>query len=206
MLTKEDIYRAIVWIHMDTITAEDIRREYEECVARRDATAVKGWLCGIPVNNTSIEWYSAALDEAKKKREELINEWCFDIEPLVWGNSITLVYNKIKSFDEFVDWRGNTHTSTFGLNTWQNRIKTITKEWLWIDPHHWWVRLIYIKLFLEWKITEEDLKLLIQCKDVDIQNDILEMVPEWTEPIVITNEDDTLRLKNSENWFVFINN
>lgn len=206
MLTKEDIYWAIVWIHTNAITVDDIRREYEERVQRRDISVFKSCLWRVPVNNTSIEWYISALDEAKKKKEELIKEWCFDVEPMILDNRITLIYNEIKPFNEFVDWRGNTQTSTFGFNTWQNRVKSIIKELLWLDHNHWWVRLIYVKLFLEWKITEEDLKSLIQCKDIDVQNDILEMVPEWTKPLVITNEDNTLRLKNSDNWFVFINN
>lgn len=50
----------------------------------------------------------------------------------------------------------------------RNTVKNYIKRELGISLIHWGVRAIYIKLFLEWKIDEEDLKQLIQSKDIDI--------------------------------------
>ena len=57
----------------------------------------------------------------------------------------------------------------------RNVAKNYIKRELWISLVHWGVRAIYIKLFLEGKIDEEDLKQLIQSKDIDI--DLENMVP-----------------------------
>lgn len=74
----------------------------------------------------------------------------------------------------------------------RNTVKNYIKRELWIPLIHWGVRAIYIKLFLEWKIDEEDLKQLVQSKDVDI--DLESMTPEnIRNPYANTN-------------YVFINN
>lgn len=58
----------------------------------------------------------------------------------------------------------------------RNVVKNYIKRELWISPIHWGVRAIYIKLFLEWKIDEEDLKQLIVSKDTEV--DLEWMIPE----------------------------
>lgn len=72
----------------------------------------------------------------------------------------------------------------------RNDIKFYIKQQLRIPQINWGVRWIYIKLFLEGKIDEEDLRLLITSRDIEI--DLYELLP----PNYTFNFDN----------YVFINN
>lgn len=74
----------------------------------------------------------------------------------------------------------------------RNTVKNYIRRELWIPLIHWGARAIYIKLFLEWKIDEEDLKQLIVSKDTEV--DLEWMVPE------------EIRNPYANTDYVFINN
>lgn len=58
----------------------------------------------------------------------------------------------------------------------RNDIKFYIKQQLRIPQMNWGVRWIYIKLFLEGKINEEELRQLILSRDIDI--DLYSLLPE----------------------------
>lgn len=57
----------------------------------------------------------------------------------------------------------------------RNCIKNYVKHQLWIPLINWGVRAIYIKLFLEGKINEEELRDLVLSRDIEI--DLYELLP-----------------------------
>lgn len=63
----------------------------------------------------------------------------------------------------------------------RNRIKNYIKHQLWIPLINWGVRAIYIKLFLEDKINEEDFRDLVLARDIEIE--LYELLPpNYTDP------------------------
>lgn len=88
-------------------------------------------------------------------------------------------------------WYANLNNTTYSVEV-RNRAKNYIKVGLDIPTIHWGVRAIYIKLFLEGKIDEEELKQLIVSKDVDIDL-------EWMIP-------DQIRNPYANANYVFINN
>lgn len=74
----------------------------------------------------------------------------------------------------------------------RNRVKNYIKAELGIPNIHWGVRAIYIQLYLEGKINEEDLRQLIISKDTEI--DLEGMIP------------DEIRNPYANTEYVFINN
>lgn len=72
----------------------------------------------------------------------------------------------------------------------RNFIKNYIKHQLWIPLINWGIRAIYIKLFLEGKINEEELRDLVLARDIEI--DLYELLPpNYRDPF---------------NDYVFINN
>lgn len=89
------------------------------------------------------------------------------------------------------EWYDDLVNTTYSV--WvRNRAKNYIKAELNIPNIHWGVRAIYIKLFLEGKINEEDLRQLIISKDTEVDL-------EWMIPEEIRNP-----YANAE--YVFINN
>lgn len=63
----------------------------------------------------------------------------------------------------------------------RNRIKNYIKYQLWIPLINWGIRAIYIKLFLEGKINEEEFRELVLSRDIEIN--LFELLPEdYWEP------------------------
>ena len=63
----------------------------------------------------------------------------------------------------------------------RNRIKNYIKYQLWIPLINWGIRAIYIKLFLEGKINEEEFRELVLSRDIEI--DLYGLLPEdYWEP------------------------
>jgi len=89
------------------------------------------------------------------------------------------------------EWYADLVNTTYSVEV-RNRAKNYIKSQLWIPLINWGVRAIYIKLFLEGKINEEELKQLITSKDNEIDL-------EWMIPEEIRNP-----YANAE--YVFINN
>ena len=57
----------------------------------------------------------------------------------------------------------------------RNDIKNYIKHQLWIPLINWGIRAIYIKLFLEGKINEEEFRQLVLARDIEI--DLYELLP-----------------------------
>lgn len=89
------------------------------------------------------------------------------------------------------EWYADLINTTYSVEV-RNRIKNYIKTELNIPNIHWGVRAIYIKLFLEGKIDEEDLRQLIISKDTEI--DLESMIPE------------EIRNPYANTEYVFINN
>ena len=63
----------------------------------------------------------------------------------------------------------------------RNRIKNYIKHQLWIPLINWGIRAIYIKLFLEDRINEDEFRQLVLSRDIEI--DLYGLLPEdYWEP------------------------
>lgn len=58
----------------------------------------------------------------------------------------------------------------------RNDIKNYIKRQLWIPLVNWGIRAIYIKLFLEGRINEEEFRQLVMSRDIEI--DLYGLLPE----------------------------
>lgn len=196
----------MVWAYRDMPTAEELRREYEERVSRKDISVVLDDFRELYFDSLEPNKIIETIEAGKVVMKELEEQWYFNIRMALWPH-ITIWYSYFKSYIEFIDWWWVRHRVEEGLNTWQNRVKRLVKEKLNLSPQHWGVRLIYVKLFLEDKISEEDLKMLIQSKDMEFYDELQSMVPEWTSPLVLEGETPIQTQQTlHQDWFVFINN
>ena len=105
------------------------------------------------------------LQMALKKIEEVKASWGFDIRYWIYEDWYTIEYFRLKTEEEYIEEKENEVNSAVMNRSaqWPNYIWRVLN-----CNHETNIRYIYIKLWLEWKITEEDIKLLADSRNTDI--------------------------------------
>lgn len=182
MIYEEDIVKKLVWIISNreyVLTVEDSDRLHYEydglCVREPLNWKVANFKTFFELPFNWAEDIESAIAEAKNRVEEL-KEYDNIINPswdIMWRKVVVVWYERIP-FEHYLNKEVSRIRSLKQQDVNNNPTLYLAKE-LKLNPSQ--IRYIYIKLFLEWKITIWDLKDLCMSKNSDI--DLYKTISKW---------------------------
>lgn len=121
------------------------------------------------IQHISVDGLQQVMARIEWRKRILEEQWCWDFGTTIHVNNIILTYKELKTREDYIRCRANTIRNEIRLSPTGSYKQYLANELLWVWPNlPSLVRNIYVKLLIEWKITEEEFVLLCRSRDAEV--------------------------------------